>query len=159
MRPTYIGQMCSPLRSSVPGILQARILEWVAISFSNARMHTKSLQSCPTLCDPMDSSSPTGSSDHRILWQEYRSGLPPPSPEFLGSITNLTQTFHFRPVLCISGYGNATLPVVEACFPTARSIHQEILLFLPSQCFHSLTTSHQLHCSHPTPGHHHLLPE
>ena len=25
-----------PLSSSVPGILQARILEWVAISFSNA---------------------------------------------------------------------------------------------------------------------------
>ena len=28
----------SPLGSSVPGILQARILEWVAISFSNACM-------------------------------------------------------------------------------------------------------------------------
>ena len=27
----------SPLGSSVPGIHQARILEWVAISFSNAR--------------------------------------------------------------------------------------------------------------------------
>ena len=26
----------SPLGSSVPGILQARVLEWVAISFSNA---------------------------------------------------------------------------------------------------------------------------
>ena len=26
----------SPLGSCVPGILQARILEWVAISFSNA---------------------------------------------------------------------------------------------------------------------------
>ena len=26
----------SPLGSSVPGILQARILKWVAISFSNA---------------------------------------------------------------------------------------------------------------------------
>ena len=26
----------SPLGSSVPGILQARIMEWVAISFSNA---------------------------------------------------------------------------------------------------------------------------
>ena len=25
-----------PLGSSVPGILQARILEWIAISFSNA---------------------------------------------------------------------------------------------------------------------------
>ena len=27
---------CSPLGSSVPGILQARTLEWVAISLSNA---------------------------------------------------------------------------------------------------------------------------
>ena len=46
----------SPPSSSVPGILQARILEWVAISFSNACMHAKLLQSCPTLCNPMDSS-------------------------------------------------------------------------------------------------------
>ena len=29
-------------------------------------MHAKSLQPCPTLCDPMDS-SPPGSSVHRIL--------------------------------------------------------------------------------------------
>ena len=56
----------SPPGSSVPGILQARILEWVAISFSNACMHAKSLQSCLILCDPMDS-SPPGSSVHRIL--------------------------------------------------------------------------------------------
>ena len=56
----------SPPGSSVPGILQARILEWVAISFSNACMHAKSLQSCSTLCDPMDS-SPLGSSVHGIL--------------------------------------------------------------------------------------------
>ena len=41
-------------------------MEWVAISFSNACMHAKSLQSCPALCDPMDS-SPPGSSVHRIL--------------------------------------------------------------------------------------------
>ena len=39
----------SPPGSSVPGILQARLLERVAISFSNACMHAKSLQSCPTL--------------------------------------------------------------------------------------------------------------
>ena len=56
----------SPPGSSVPGILQARILEWVAISSSNACMHAKSLQSCLTLCDPMDS-SPPASSVHRIL--------------------------------------------------------------------------------------------
>ena len=53
----------SPPGSSVLGILQARILEWVAISFSNACMHAKLLQSCLTLCDPMDS-SPLGSSVH-----------------------------------------------------------------------------------------------
>ena len=39
----------SPPGSSVPGILQASILEWVAISFSSACMHAKSLQSCTTL--------------------------------------------------------------------------------------------------------------
>ena len=56
----------SPPGSSVLGILQARILEWVAISFSNACIHAKSLQSCLTLCDPIDGSLP-GSSVHRIL--------------------------------------------------------------------------------------------
>ena len=56
----------SPPGSSVPGILQARTLEWVAISFSSAGMHAMSLQSCPTLCDSMDS-SPPGSYVHRIL--------------------------------------------------------------------------------------------
>ena len=56
----------SPPGFSVPGILQARILEWVAVAFSNACTHAKSLQSCPTLCDPMDS-SPPGSSVHRIF--------------------------------------------------------------------------------------------
>ena len=63
--------VCDPIDdslpdSSIPGILQARILEWAAISFPNACMYAKSLQSCPTLCDPMDS-SPQGSSVHRIL--------------------------------------------------------------------------------------------
>ena len=51
----------SPPGSSVLGILQARTLEWVAISFSNACMHAKLLQLCPTLCDPMDSSPPDSS--------------------------------------------------------------------------------------------------
>ena len=65
--PTLCDPMdSSPPGSSVHGILQARILEWVAISFSNACTHAKSPQSCPTLCDPMDS-SPPGSSVHGIL--------------------------------------------------------------------------------------------
>ena len=50
---------CSLPGSSVHGILQARILEWVAISFSiTPAAAAKSLQSCPTLCDPIDGSPP-----------------------------------------------------------------------------------------------------
>ena len=61
----------SPPGSSVRGILQARILERVAISFSSVCMHAKSIQSIQsctelTLCNPMDS-SPAGPSVHRIL--------------------------------------------------------------------------------------------
>jgi len=41
----------SPLGSTVPGILQARILEWVAISFSNACMLSRfsHVRLCETL--------------------------------------------------------------------------------------------------------------
>ena len=56
----------SPPGSSVLGTLQARTLEWVAISFCNACMHAKSLQSCPTLSNPMDCSLP-GSCIHGIF--------------------------------------------------------------------------------------------
>ena len=62
----------SPPGSPVPGILQARTLEWVAISFSNAwkwKVKVKSLKSCPTLSDPMDCSLP-GSSIHGIFQAE-----------------------------------------------------------------------------------------
>ena len=57
-----------PTRLSVPGILQSRTLEWVAISFSNAwkwKVKVKSgsevIQSCPTLSNPMDCSLPGSS--------------------------------------------------------------------------------------------------
>ena len=67
---------CSPLGSSVHEILQARILEWVTVPSSRepttaaaaaaAAAAAKSLQSCPTLCDPIDG-SPPGSTAPRIL--------------------------------------------------------------------------------------------
>ena len=59
----------SPPGSPGPGILQARILEWVAISFSNAwkwKSESEVTQSCPTLHDPMDCSLP-GSSVYGIF--------------------------------------------------------------------------------------------
>ena len=58
----------SPPGSPVPGILQARTLEWVAISFSNAgkwRVKVKSLNRVQ-LSESMDC-SPPGSSVHRIF--------------------------------------------------------------------------------------------
>ena len=50
----------SPPGSHIPGILQARTLEWGAIAFSKiiAAAAAKSLQLCPTLCDPIDGSPP-----------------------------------------------------------------------------------------------------
>ena len=59
----------SPPGSPSPGILQARTLEWVAISFSNAwkwKSESEVAQSCPILSDPMDCSLP-GSSIHGIF--------------------------------------------------------------------------------------------
>ena len=72
----------SPRGSPVPGILQARTLEWVAISFSSAwkwkvKVKVKSLSQ--TLSDPMDCSLP-GPPSMGFSRQEYWSGMPLPSP-------------------------------------------------------------------------------
>ena len=48
----------SPPGSPIPGILQARTLEWVAISFSMHESENEVAQSCPTLKDPTDCSPP-----------------------------------------------------------------------------------------------------
>ena len=59
----------SPPGSAVPGILQARTLEWVAISFSNAwkwKVKVKSLSRVRLFSESMDC-SPPGSSVHGIF--------------------------------------------------------------------------------------------
>ena len=99
---------CSPRDSSVRGILQARILEWVAFFSSRgsslprdgtfisclagrffttelpgklcACMHAQSLQSCLTLYDPKDCSLPGSFLSMEFSRQEYWSGLPCPPP-------------------------------------------------------------------------------
>ena len=68
--------LCDPMDCSPPGfsvcVLQARILEWVASSFSNTHTHTHThtqtvdcsvqfssvAQLCPTLCDSVNCSTP-----------------------------------------------------------------------------------------------------
>ena len=73
--PTLSDPMdCSLPGSSIHGIFQARVLEWVAIAFSvifpaaaaAVAAAAKSLQSCLTLCNPKDG-NPSGSPVHGIL--------------------------------------------------------------------------------------------
>ena len=68
--------------SPVPGILQARTLEWVAISFSNAwkwKAKVKSLSRVRLLATPWTAAHQTSSS-MGFSRQEYWSGVPSPSP-------------------------------------------------------------------------------
>jgi len=72
----------SPPGFPVPGILQARTMEWVATSFSKCmkvKSESEVPQSCPTLHDPMDCSLP-GSSCMGFSRQEYWNVVPLPSP-------------------------------------------------------------------------------
>ena len=69
----------SPPGSPIPGILQARTLEWVAISFSNAWKWKVKVKSYLILGDPMDC-SPPGSSVHGIFQARVLEWVPPPSP-------------------------------------------------------------------------------
>ena len=75
----------SPPGSPVPGILQARTLEWVAISFSNARkgkVKVKSLSRVRLFATPWTAAcqAPLSMGFSR---QEYWSGVPSPSPSLV----------------------------------------------------------------------------
>ena len=73
----------SPPGSPVPGILQARTLEWVSIAFSNAwqwKVKVKSLSRVRLLATPRTAAhqAPPSTGFSR---QEYWSGVPLPSPK------------------------------------------------------------------------------
>ena len=82
--------LCYPIDSSlpgsfVPGILQARTLEWVAISFSNAwkwKGKVKSLSHVRLLATPWTAAHQAPPS-MGFSWQEYWSGVPSPSPIYI----------------------------------------------------------------------------
>ena len=81
----------SPRGSTVPGILQARTLEWVAISFSNAwkwKVKVKSLSCVQLFATPWIAAyqAPLSMGFSR---QEYWSGMPLPSPGSGGEISSL----------------------------------------------------------------------
>ena len=76
----------SPPGSTVPGILQARTLEWVAISFSNAwkwKVKVKSLSHVRLFETSWTAAYQTPPPSMRFARQEYWSGLPLHSPYFV----------------------------------------------------------------------------
>ena len=80
--------LCNPIDSSppgstVPGVLQARTLEWAAISFSNAwqwKVKVKSLSRVRLFATPWTAAYQTPPS-MGFSRQEYWSGVPLPSPQ------------------------------------------------------------------------------
>ena len=92
--PTLCNPIDScPAGSPVPGILQARTLEWVAISSFNARkwkVKVKSLSRVRLLATPWTAAHqappPMGFSR-----QEYWSGLPLPSPIISTTVSNCSK--------------------------------------------------------------------
>ena len=82
--------LCDPIDGSppIPGILQAKTLEWVAISFSNAwkwKVKVKSLSRVWLLATPWTAAyqAPPSMGFSR---QEYWSGVPLPSPDKVHTI-------------------------------------------------------------------------
>ena len=84
--PTLCDPICgSPPGSTVPGILQARTLEWVAISFFNEwkwKAKVKSLSPVRLLATPWTVAYQAPPSV-KFSRQEYWSGLPLPTPKLI----------------------------------------------------------------------------
>ena len=81
----------SPPGSTVPGILQARPLEWIAISFSNVwkwKVKVKSLSRVRLLATPWTAAYQAPLS-MGFSSQEYLSALPLPSPIARRNVNNL----------------------------------------------------------------------
>ena len=93
--------------------------------------HAKLLQTCPTLCNPMDHISP-GSIVHGILQVEYWSGLPFPPP---GDLPNrgIEPTSLMSPALAAGGGGIFTTGTTWETLHFLESFyHKWVLNFVKS---------------------------
>ena len=116
----------SPPGSPIPGILRARTLEWVAISFSNAwkwKVKVKSFSRVRLLATPWTAAhqAPQSTGFSR---QEYWSGLPLPSPVSMVSLNNV--------LLSSAALRNS----MNLCtkHPIFKKLSQIVELFSPSSC-------------------------
>ena len=97
--------LCDPMDCSLPGfsvsgILQARTLEWVAISFSNAwKWKVESFSRVRLLATPWTAAYQAPPSVG-FSKQEYWSGVPLPSPSFICLKYNLELLNNMQIVCC-----------------------------------------------------------
>ena len=115
----------SPPCSTIPGILQARTLEWAAISFSNAwkwKVKVKSLSHVRLLATPWTAAhqAPPSMGFSR---QEYWSGVPLPSPNTISHVSKvMLKILQAR----LQQYVNCELPDVQAGFRKGRGTRDQI---------------------------------
>ena len=110
-----------------PGILQARTLEWVAISFSNAwkwKVKVKSLSHVQLTWTAAYQASPS------VVFsrQEYWIGLPLPSPNYL-TIAVTSQASNVLPKILqarLQQYMNWELPDIQIGFRKGRGMRDQI---------------------------------
>ena len=118
--PTLCNPIDSrPLGSPVPGILQARTLEWVAISFSNAwkgKVKVKSFSRVQLFATPWSAAyqAPPSMGFSR---QEYWSGVPLPSPLFILHLSNFCLNAGDKDFLCF------LLELLQPSFTLRSIIH------------------------------------
>ena len=133
----------SPPGSPVPGILQARTLEWVAISFSSAwkwKVKVKSLSRVRLLATPWTAAHQAFPS-MRFSRQEYWSGLPLPSPPvFVVSLNSwgrkeseTTERLNWTELLNLNFWVSEWVKVTQSCLtlcnpmdcsPPASLVHE-----------------------------------
>ena len=111
----------SPPGSPISGILQARTMEWVAMSFSKARkwkVKVKSPSHVRLLATPWTTAyqAPPSMGFSR---QEYRSGVPLPSPHDSKVMLKILQAR-------LQQYVNRELPDVQAGFRKGRGTREQI---------------------------------
>ena len=124
----------SPPGSPVPGILQARTLDWVAISFPNAwkwKVKVKSLSRVQLLATPWTAAYQAPSS-MGFSMQEYWSGVPLPSPSHVWLFANSWTAAHQAFLSFTISQSLLKLMSVELVMPSKQLILCGPLLLLPS---------------------------
>ena len=99
----------------------SRFSDWITCSWDAAAAPAKSLQSCPTPCNPIDG-SPPGYSVPGILQQEHWRGVPLPSPSWdAGTCLFHASISHPHLSFFLFMIDNVLIPPLNVILPPSKS--------------------------------------